>query len=77
MTDPNETITINANIEITAAALQTIVATAKTMAGKNEKAYYRVDTAELVSTMISRFLLGKNFEAFTQDRANYPDINER
>lgn len=76
MTEPNETITINANIEITPAALQAIVATAKTIAGKNEKGHYQVDTADLVSAMVSRFLLEKNFETFTQDITNYPAIDK-
>ncbi len=74
MTAPAETITIHANVEITPEALQTIVANAKQLAGRNEKGHYQVDTADMVSRMISRFLQEKDFATFTREIANYPSI---
>jgi len=68
MTKSPETIIINANVEITAVALQTIVANAKKKAGCDEKGVYHLDTADRVSEMISRFLLETDFE-------NYVKIN--
>jgi hypothetical protein len=70
MTESKETLVVNVNVEITAAALQAIVANAKEIAGRNEKGHYRVDTADKVSQVISRFLLENNFEAYAKDRNN-------
>ena len=64
MTDTGETILINANIEISVTALQTIVDNAKKAAGRDAKGHYRVDTADKVSEMISRFLMEKDFEGY-------------
>jgi len=66
-----DTIVVNANITITAAALQNVVANAKANAPRNEKGYYQVDTADKVSEMISKFLLEKDFEGFTNNSENY------
>ena len=68
-----ETISVHVNVEMTTDALQAIVANAKQMAGRNEKGYYRVDTAEKVSEMVSRYLLGTDFEGFVSDIDNYRD----
>ena len=67
----NDTVVVNANVMITAAALQAIVANAKKNAPRNEKGYYQVDTADKVSEMISRFLLENDFEEFAGDPRNY------
>jgi hypothetical protein len=67
----NDTVVVNANVTITASALQAIVANAKKNAPKNEKGYYQVDTADKVSEMISRFLLENDFEGFASDPQNY------
>jgi len=66
-----DTVVVNANVTITAAALQNIVANAKAKAPRNEKGYYQVDTADKVSEMISKFLLEKDFEGFTNNSENY------
>ena len=71
MTDV-DTIEVHARVTMTTASLQTIVATAKAAAGKDERGRYRVDTADMVNRMVSRFLLEKGFEAWVQDEANYP-----
>ena len=67
----SDTVVVNANITITAAALQNIVANAKANAPKNEKGYYQVDTADKVSEMISKFLLEMDFEEYVSNSNNY------
>jgi hypothetical protein len=66
-----DTVVVNANVTITAAALQAIVANAKARAPRNEKGYYQVDTADKVSEMISKFLLENDFEGFVSNSGNY------
>jgi hypothetical protein len=68
----HQTALIHVNIELTGKTLETIVQTAKQRVGQNSKGHYRVDTADVVSHMISRFLLEKNFESFAQNPDNYP-----
>ena len=71
MTDSQETIAVSVNVEITPASLQAIVENAKNIAGANESGFYRVDTADKVSEMISRFLLEKDFESYAARIENY------
>ncbi|MBI9075013.1 MAG: hypothetical protein JEZ02_06340 [Desulfatibacillum sp.] len=73
MNDSNETLLINANIEIPVEALKTIVARAKEAAGADAKGVYRVDTSDAVNTMISRFLIERDFMDFVSDLSNYKD----
>jgi len=72
MSESRQTLLVRANVELTPAALQAIVRNAKEIAGPDEKGVYRVDTADKVSKMISKFLLEKDFETYVQDMANYP-----
>ncbi|MBU4316082.1 MAG: hypothetical protein KKF30_02270 [Proteobacteria bacterium] len=65
------TVIINTNIEISGQALETIVDTAKKITGRNSKGYYRIDSADLVSRMISRFLVDNDFESYVQDSSKY------
>ena len=44
---------------------------ADTIAGKDEKGRYRVDTADALSDLISRFLQEKDFDAFARNQNNY------
>jgi len=62
-----DTIVVNANVEMTTRSLQTIVENAKKKVGRDEKGFYRVDTADKVSEMISRFLLEKDFEGYVMN----------
>jgi len=62
-----DTIVVNANVEMTTGSLQTIVENAKKKVGRDEKGFYRVDTADKVSEMISRFLLEKDFEGYVMN----------
>ena len=71
MSEAQNTIVVRANVEMTTASLQAIVANAKQVSGPDEKGVYRVDTADQVSVMISRFLLENDFESFAKDIANY------
>jgi hypothetical protein len=69
--EKKDTLMIRANIEMTASSLQAIVQNAKKVYGPNEKGGYRVDTADKVSEMISRFLLENDFESFVKNVDNY------
>ena len=71
MSEMQNTIVVRANVEMTTASLQAIVANAKKVSGPDEKGVYRVDTADQVSAMISRFLLENDFESFVNDIENY------
>ncbi len=71
MSDENDLILINANVNITVKSLQSIVANAKMKAGKDEKGIYRIDTADKAGEMISKFLLENGFEAYADDINNY------
>ena len=71
MIDEKDLIEIHVNLKITTASLQTIVENCKKIAGRNEKGYYRVDTAGKLNAMISRFLLENNFEGYVRDIKNY------
>ena len=71
MATPDDLITINAKIEIPAAALQAVVDNARQMAGKDEKGAYRVDTHEKLCEVISAFLAKNNFLSYVQDIDNY------
>jgi hypothetical protein len=74
MSDAIDTIEVRANVIVTTASLKAIVENMKKMAGRDEKGHYRVDTADAVNKMISRFLLERDFEAFARDEGNYPPL---
>ncbi|QTA80375.1 Uncharacterized protein dnl_26770 [Desulfonema limicola] len=71
MEDNRETLLINANIEISAIALQAVVENAKIIAGRDKDGRYRLDTAQKTGEMISRFLFEKDFESYAKDISNY------
>ena len=71
MNDERQTLLVRAHVELTPETLQAIVENAKEITGPDEKGVYRVDTAEVVSEMISKFLLDKDFESYARDIANY------
>ncbi len=71
MSESKDTMVVRANVEMTTASLQAIVENAKKVAGRDEKGRYRVDTADKVSEMISRFLLENDFESFVKNIENY------
>jgi hypothetical protein len=67
----SDKLTVQVNVQITPDALQAIVANAKLLAAKDADGIYRVDTADQVSIMISRFLDEKDFDKFVLDLKNY------
>jgi hypothetical protein len=69
--DLKETIAVNAVVEMTTDSLQAIVRNAKAIAGRDPNGRYRVDTADKVGEMISRFLRRHDFEGFVQNIDNY------
>jgi hypothetical protein len=64
-------LNINRHLDMTAASLEAIVKNAKDLQGPDKNGLYRVDTAEKVSEMISRFLLEMDFEGYVKDIQNY------
>ena len=73
MHKPENTIAVNVVIDLTPNALQAIVENAKRITGRNEKGHYKVDTADKVGEMISRFLIEKDFESYAQNPDSYND----
>ena len=71
MPEREDTLLVRANVEMTAASLQAIVENAKKVSGTDEKGVYRVDTADKVGEMVSRFLLENDFESFVKNINNY------
>ena len=71
MPERKDTLMVRTNVEMTAASLEAIVENAKKLSGPVEKGVYRVDTAEKVNEMISRFLLENDFESFVKNINNY------
>jgi len=72
MSDTIDTIEVRANVIMTTASLKAIVENMKKMAGQDEMGHVKVDTADAVNKMISRFLLERDFEAFAKDENSYP-----
>ena len=72
MSDAIDTIEVHANVIMTTESLKAIVENTRKISGKNVKGHYKVDTADAVGKMISRFLLEKDFEAFARDESYYP-----
>lgn len=64
--DANDKLLIHVNVEISTTALQTIVAYAKKSAARNESGVLRVDPAETVSEVITRFLEEHNFDEYVE-----------
>ena len=66
MAESKDTITVRVNIQMTTASLEMIVEKAKEKAGRDAKGIYRIDTADKVGEMVSRFLLEKDFEGYVK-----------
>lgn len=71
MPESDSTVRINVVVDISTRSLQTIVHQAKTMAGRNEKGYYQVDTADKVGELISRFLKEMDFDTYAENPEKY------
>ncbi|RZB32019.1 MAG: hypothetical protein SRB1_01638 [Desulfobacteraceae bacterium Eth-SRB1] len=66
MAEIKDTITVHLNVEMTTRSLETIVENVKKKVGRDKNGVYRVDTADSVSKMVSRFLLEKDFEGYVK-----------
>jgi len=69
-----DTIVVNATVEMTTRSLGDIVSMAKALTGRDYKGHYHVDTAEAVNKIISRFLLEKDFESYVRQKENYDGL---
>lgn len=74
MTENGDKISISARIEINSDTLQTIVTNLKQAVGPDERGIYRIDTADAVNVLITRFLAEKDFDAYVRDVKNYRDV---
>ena len=71
MAQSPEKVTVHVKIDVSAEALQTVVAVAKKLVGRDAKGHFRVDTADVLSELISRFLVEKDFAGFVQNEDLY------
>jgi hypothetical protein len=71
MPEKSPLVRVHVNIELPASSLQAVVANTKMKAGADEKGRYRVDTADALANLISKFLQEKRFDAYAGDAANY------
>jgi hypothetical protein len=71
----DDNLSVHVNVQITAATLQSIVTNAKQVAAREANGSYRIDTADQVSLLITRFLDEKNFETYVKDIANYKALH--
>lgn len=67
----NEKLFVHVNVHISAEALQAIVANAKLIAAKDAEGICRVDPADQLSIMISRFLDEMEFDKYVLNLENY------
>ena len=72
----NEKLAVHVNVEISSNALQAIVANAKLIAVKDIDGICRVDPADQLSIMISRFLDERDFDSYVLDLENYAPKNK-
>ena len=71
MSEISPLVRVHVNIELSAASLQAVVANSKKKAGTDDKGRYRVDTADALAALISRFLQDNGFDEFARDWDNY------
>ena len=71
MSDNSPLVRVHVNIEIAAGAIQAVVANSKKQAGSNETGHQRVDTADALADLISKFLQERNFVDYASDSNNY------
>jgi hypothetical protein len=72
----NEKLAVHVNVQISADALQAIVANAKLIAAKDADGICRVDPADQLSIMISRFLDEMDFDKYVLNLENYTPRGE-
>ena len=72
----DDKIVINTQIEISGQILQQIVSMAKKQQGPDARGHFNIDTADLVSGLISRFLVDGGFETYVADQRRYDKVFE-
>ena len=72
----NEKLAVHVNVQISADALQAIVTNTKLIATKDADGICRVDPADQLSIMISRFLDKMDFDKYVMNLENYTPPNE-
>jgi len=70
--DNSELLSVCVNIDIKTTSLQTVVQQCKELVKPDEKGKYQVDPADVLSVLVSKFLLEKNFDKYIEDKENYP-----
>ncbi len=73
MNQSEDTLVINAQIEVPVTTLTAIVENAKKAHGPDAKGVYRVDTAEAVNRIVTQFLAEKGFAEYASDPSHYTD----
>jgi len=71
MTIDEDSVRVHVNLQIRTTTLTAVVANAKKAAGPDPDGYYRVDTADVLSELISRFLGQADFESYVEAPDNY------
>jgi hypothetical protein len=71
MPESSPLVRVHVNIELPATSLQAVVANSKKKAGANQNGRHRMDTADALAALISKFLLEKDFDAFVRDVDHY------
>lgn len=70
----NEKLAVHVNVQISSDALQAIVANSKLIATKDADGICRVDPADQLSKMISRFLDEMDFDTYVLNIENYTPL---
>ena len=71
---PDDKVIINTRIEIAGQTLHQIVSMAKQLHGPDAKGHFSIDTADLVSDLISHFLIDGGFADYVADKRNYDKL---
>jgi hypothetical protein len=71
MPESSPLVRVHVNIELPATSLQAVVANSKKKAGADARGRYRVDTADALADLISKFLQENGFDTFARNIENY------
>lgn len=71
MSEHRPSVRVHVNIELSAASVRAVVANSKKKAGADPKSGHRMDTADALAALISKFLVEKDFDAFVRDMDHY------
>ena len=71
MSENTPMVNVHVNIDVPASCLQAVVSTWKKKSAEAAQDRQHFDTADTLANLITRFLLEKDFEAYTRDESNY------